>query len=139
MPALMTLGKEKIIPIIAICILLVGTSSAIYVNNTRIDKDTIKINGYEYIINQLFDIGSIKTIDTDDGKKTGIGLEDLIYKLGINCPECHLYTIKASDKYQQTVGWDILKTGILTEYQRVFFPDTAHYLWVSNIVEIEVT
>ncbi len=138
MRAAMTLGKEKIIPIIAICLLLVGTSSAIYVHDTQIDKDTIKINGDEYTINQIFDIGSIKTIDTDDGKKTGIGLEDLIYKLGVNCPECHLYIIKANDKYQQTVSWDILKTGILTDYQRVFFPDTAHYLWVSTIIEIEV-
>ena len=134
----MILGKEKIIPIIAMGLLLVGTSSAIYVHESQVDKNTIKINENEYTIEQIFDIGSIKTVNTDDGEKTGIALEDLFYKLGINCPECHLYTIKASDRYQQKVSWDILKTGILTDYNKVFFPDTAHYLWVSNIVEIEV-
>jgi hypothetical protein len=32
----------------------------------------------------------------------------------------------------------MLKTGILTDHRNVFFPDTAHYLWVKNIIEIEV-
>ena len=134
----MILGKEKIIPIIAMSLLLVGTSSAIYVHETQIGKNIIKINENEYTIDQIFNIGSIKTVDTDDGEKTGISLEDLIFKLGINCPDCHMYTIKGNDKYQQTVSWDILKTGVLTDYQKVYFPDTAHYLWVSNVVEIEV-
>lgn len=138
MPAQMILGKEKIIPIIAMSLLLVGTSSAIYVHETQIEKDVIRINKMEYTIGQLFSIGLIQTVKTDDGEKTGIGLEDLMYKLGVNCPECHSYTIKGNDRYQQTVGWDILKTGVLTDYQKVYFPDTAHYLWVSDIVEIEV-
>lgn len=138
MPATMILGKEKIIPIIAISLLLVGTSSAIYVNETQIDKVTIAIDGIDYTIDQIFAIGTIKTINTDDGKKTGIALDDLMYKVNINCPDCSSYTIKGSDNYQQTVDWDILKTGVLTDYREVFFPDTAHYLWVKNIVEIEV-
>jgi hypothetical protein len=138
MPATMILGKEKIIPIIAMSLLLVGTSSAIYVNETQIDKETIAINGSEYTVDQLFKIGTIKTIETDDGKKTGVALEELMYKFNINCPECSSYTIKGSDNYQQTVDWDIMKTGVLTDYRNIFFPHTAHYLWVKNIVEIEV-
>jgi hypothetical protein len=119
-------------------LLLVGTSSAIYVNETQIDKETISINGIEYTIDQIFGIGNIKTIITDEGEKTGVALDDLIYKLNINCPECSSYTIKGSDNYQQTVDWDIIKTGVLTDHNKVFFPDTAHYLWVKNIIEIEV-
>ena len=138
MPAPMILGKEKTIPLIAMILLLIGTISAIYVQATQIDKDTIKINGKEYTIEQIFEISSINTIETDDGTKTGVALEDLIHKLDINCPECHMYTIKASDRYQQTVGWNILKTGVLTDYKKVYFPDTAHYLWVHDVIEIEV-
>jgi hypothetical protein len=119
-------------------LLIVGTSSAIYVNQTQTDKETITIYGFEYTIDQLFRIGIINTIITDDGEKTGIALDDLMNKLNINCPECSSYTIKGSDNYQHTIDWDILKTGILTDYRKVFFPDTPQYLWVKNIIEIEV-
>ena len=131
-------GKEKIIPILAINVLLLGVFSALYVNATQINKETITINGNEYTINQIFSICTKRSIETDDGKKTGIALDDLMLKVGVNCPACHNYIIKAEDKYQQTVSWDILKTGILTDYGRVFFPDTAHTFWVRDVIEIEV-
>jgi len=131
-------GKEKIISILAISVLLLGVSSALYVNATQIDKDTITINGFEYTINQLFSITTKRNIETDEGEKTGIALDDLMIKIGVNCPSCHKYIIKAQDKYQQTVSWDILKTGILTDYSRVIFPDTAHTFWIRDVFEIEV-
>ena len=131
-------GKEKIIPILAINVLLLGVFSALYVNATQINKETITINGNEYTINQIFSICTKRSIETDDGEKTGIALDDLMLKVGVNCPACHNYIIKAEDKYQQTVSWDILKTGILTDYGRVFFPDTAHTFWVRDVIEIEV-
>ena len=134
----MTTGKEKIIPIFALIIILVGIFSTIYVHGTNIDKDTIKINGKDYTMDQLFSMGEISVIETDEGKKTGIALDDLVLKVGVGCPQCVKYTIKAKDKYQQTVDWDIMKTGILTDYSRVYFPDTAHSFWVSNVIEIEV-
>ena len=138
MLAPMIFGKEKIIPIIAMSLLLIGASSAIYANETQIDKETIRINGIEYSIDHLFGLSSVKTIITDEGEKEGIALDELILKLNINCPECSQYTIKGSDTYQQTINWDIIKTGILTDYRKVFFPDTAQYLWVKDIIEIEV-
>ena len=131
-------GKEKLIPIFAMIVLLIGTFSAIYVNATQVDKDTITINGEEYTIDQIFSIAKSKEIETDEGMKSGISLEDLMIKVGISCMSCSKYTFKAKDGYQQTVDFEILKSGILTEYSRVYFEDTAHALSVSNVIEIEV-
>lgn len=132
------MGKEKLIPILAMSVLLIGISSAIYVHATQVNKDTISINGHEYTINQLFSMGTLRTIKTDDGEKTGAALDELMSKVGVSCLSCHNYVIKAKDRYQQTVSWDIMKTGILTDYGRVYFPDTAHAFWVHDVVEIEV-
>ena len=134
----MNLGKEKIIPIFAMIVLLIGISSTIYVHANQIEKDTIKINGQEFTMNQLFSMGAQRVVETDEGEKTGISLDELIITVGVGCTDCHEYTIKAKDGYQQTVNWDILKTGILTDYGRVYFPDTAHTFWVRDVIEIEV-
>ena len=131
-------GKEKIIPTLALIVILIGIFSTIYVHATLIDKNSIKINGQDYTLDQLFSISEERTIETDEGEKTGIALDNLIQNIGVGCPECHKFTIKAKDKYQQTVDWDIMKTGILTDYGRVFFPDTAHSFWVRDVIEIEV-
>jgi hypothetical protein len=134
----MLMGKEKTIPIIAMIILLVGIFSTLYVHATQVNKDTILINEKEYTIEHLFLIGAKKTIQTDEGEKYGVSLEDLILKTSIDCSKCHEYTIKAKDGYQQTIPWNIMKTGVLTKEVRVFFPDTAHSFWVRDVVEIEV-
>ena len=131
-------GKQKIIPILAISVLLLGVFSALYVNATLINKETISINGNEFTINQLFSMCKSRSIETDEGEKTGIALDDLILKVGVSCPSCHNYIIKAEDKYQQTITWDILKTGVLTDYARVYFPGTAHTFWIRDVIEIEV-
>ena len=134
----MKIGKEKLIPILAMIVLLIGTFSAIYVHATQINKDTITINGQEYSIDQLFSMVDLRTIETDEGKKTGVALEDLMIKVGIGCLSCNDYIIKAKDKYQQTVNWNVMKTGILTNNSRVYFPNTAHSFWVRDVIEIEV-
>lgn len=137
MRANMKTGKE-LIPIIAMIVLLIGTFSTLYVHATQINKDTITINAQEYSIDQLFSIVDTKTIETSEGEKTGIALDDLMIKVGISCTSCNDYTIKAKDKYQQTINWNVMKTGILTDYSTVYFPDTAHTFWVRNVIEIEV-
>ena len=134
----MITGKEKIIPVFAMIVLLIGSFSAIYVHATQIDKNTIKINGSGYSIEQIFFMGVVRTIETDEGEKTGVALDDLMSRVGVACLVCHKYIIRASDGYQQTINWDIMKTGILTDYGRVYFPDTAHTFWVRDIIEIEV-
>lgn len=131
-------GKEKIIPILALIVILISGSSTAYVYLSQIEKDTITINGEEYAIDQLFFMVDKKTIQTVEGEKTGISLDDMIQKIGISCPSCFEYTIKAKDGYEKTVSWDILNTGILTDDYRVFFPDTPKAFWVRDIVEIEV-
>lgn len=131
-------GKEKIIPILALIVILISGSSTAYVYLSQIEKDTITINGEEYAIDQLFFMVDKKTIQTVEGEKTGISLDDMVQKIGISCPSCFEYTIKAKDGYEKTVSWDILNTGILTDDYRVFFPDTPKAFWVRDIVEIEV-
>jgi len=134
----MLTGKENRITFLAIIVLSIGIISALYVNASQTNKDTITINGDEYSFDELSMISSIITIQTNDGEKTGYSLEDIIQYTGISCTNCHEYTIKAADSYQQTVSWSVMKTGILTEENRVFFPDTPHSLWVRDIIEIEV-
>ena len=132
------MGKEKIIPILALVVIIVSGISTVYVYATQIDKDTITLNGQEYTIDQIYYVGKIETIQTIEGEKTGIALDDLILKVGVGCPSCHDYTIKAKDGYEKTVNWEIMKTGVLTDYKKVFFPNTAKAFWVSDIIEIEV-
>jgi len=134
----MIMGKEKFIPILALVIIIIGGISTAYVYATQTDKDTITINGEEYTIDQIFYMGATKTIQTTEGEKTGADLGDLIQKAGVGCPSCYEYTIKAKDGYQKTVNWDIMKTGVLTDYKKVFFPDTPKAFWIKDIVEIEV-
>ena len=132
------MGKEKIIPILALVVIIIGGISTAYVYATQVDKNTITLNGQDYTIDQIFYIGRTKTIQTIDGEKTGVALDDLILKAGVGCPSCNVYTIKAKDGYEKTVDWDIMKTGVLTDYKKVFFPNTAKAFWVSDIIEIEV-
>ena len=132
------MGKEKIIPILALIILIISGSAQAYVYVTSVDKETIAINGNEYTVEQLFYLGETKTIQTMDGEKTGVSLEDLISKVGIGCPSCYQYTIKGSGNYEKTVDWEILKTGVLADIKKVYFSDTPKNLWVGDIYEIEV-
>jgi len=132
------MGKQKIIPVLAMVLLLIGIISALYVHATQINKNTITINGQEYTYDDLFLLGGEKTIKTVDGEVTGASLENIIKSIGIACTSCSKYTIKATDGYQKTIEWNVLKTGALSKENRVYFPDTPKALWVSDVVEIEV-
>lgn len=132
------MGKQKIIPVLAMVLLLIGIISALYVNATQINKNTITINGQEYTYDDLFLLGGEKTIKTVDGEVTGASLENIIKIIGFTCISCSKYTIKAADGYEKTIEWNVLKTGVLSKENRVYFPDTPKALWVSDVVEIEV-
>jgi len=142
----MNSGKEKLIPILAMAVLIIGIISTIFVNanesSEKLSDATIKINGNQYDFTQLNQYFKNITIETDDGEKTGIPLEKIISFSGINCPSCNKYTFIARDPYQQTVLWKDVKTGVLTfdnKYNlRVYFPNLAHTFWVYNLKEIEV-
>jgi len=132
------MGKEKVLPVFAIAVLLIGCFSALYVNAIEDDSKTIKINDNEYTISQIFSLANTRTIITDEGEKTGVALDDLIIKTGIVCSSCNAYTFKSKDGYQQTVIWDYLEKGVLTKENRIYFSNSAHSFWVKDIVEIEV-
>ena len=132
------MGKQKIIPILAMAILLVGIISTLYVYAVQINKDTITVNGQEYTYDALLLLGGEKTIETVDGEVAGVSLENVVKSIGISCTSCGKYTIKAADGYQKTIEWDVLKTGVLSKESRVYFPDTPKALWVGDVVEIEV-
>ena len=132
------MGKEKLLPVFAIAVLIIGCFFSLYVNAIEGDSKTIKINNEEYTISQIFNLANTRTIITDEGEKTGVALDDLIINTAGKCYSCNAYTFKSKDGYQQTVPWDYLQKGVLTEDNRIYFSDTAHSFWVKDIVEIEV-
>ena len=140
-------GKEKTIPIFAIIVLLIAMSCNLYVHARQVelekelqkyqtDEKIITIFSQDYKLDDFFSNLEIKTIQTDDGKKTGVPLDSIITYIGIGCPSCNKYTFKAIDGYQQTVDWSDMQKGIITEESRVFFPGLAHAFWVSDVIEI---
>lgn len=144
----MSKGKEKLIPVLAIIVILIGISCSLYVNAKELElekkysgsnqESIINIANQDYDLNELFSIIQVKTIQTDEEERIGLALDELIIYVGVSCLSCHEYTFKAKDGYQQTVKWENLETGVLTEEARVYFPGLAHAFWVRNIVEIEV-
>ena len=77
------MGKEKIIPLFAILLLIVASTSAAYVYTSQVEKVTITLNSQEYTIDQLFLLSELKTIQTIEGQKIGISIESLINNIGI--------------------------------------------------------
>ena len=128
------MGKEKLIPILAVAVLFIGSLSSIYVYATQINSEYIDINGQEYTVDQLFFIGEERTFETF----SGIALDTLMMKIGIPEPEKHEYTIIASDGYQKTVKWENMKNGLLTEEGQSIFSDLAKAFRIKDIVKIEV-
>ena len=132
------MGKEKLLPVFAIIVLILGCFSSLYVNTTEGYSKTIKIDDEEYTISQIFNLANTRTIITDEGEKTGAALDELIINTIGKCSSCNAYTFKSKDNYQQTVPWDYLQKGVFTDDNRIYFSDTAHSFWVKDIVEIEV-
>jgi hypothetical protein len=128
------MGKEKLIPILAVAVLFIGSLSSIYVYATQINSEYIDINGQEYTVDQLFFIGEERTFETF----SGIALDTLMMKIGIPEPEKHEYTIIASDGYQKTVKWANMKNGLLTEEGQSIFSDLPKAFRIKDIVKIEV-
>ena len=142
----MIMGKDKLIPFLAMVVLLIGVFSTLYVNaqeNENADNlKAIKINNSIYNIDELYELIDTETIQTDDGEKTGIPLDEVLKYSKVSCVSCNSYTIKANDPYQQTVSGKDMQNGVLTYdekyHARVYFPNLAHSFWVYNIAEIEV-
>lgn len=126
--------KKKLISIFAIIVILVGIGSSVYVNAAQVDSKHINVNGQDYTIDQLFDISEEKTYET----YSGIALDDLMVKTGVENPEEHEYTIIGQDGYQQTVKWENMINGLLTKDGKSIFTDLPKAFRVKEIVEIKV-
>ena len=130
------------LPFFAMAVLLLGISATLYVNANQatinVNQDSIIVNGISYDVKTLFDQIEWKTIQTDDGERSGIPTDKLISYTNISCPSNHSYTFIATDGYQQTVPWEYIQQGVFTEEKRVFFPNLAHAFWVRDVFKIEV-
>ena len=126
--------KNKLILILAIIVILVGIGSSVYVQATKIDSKHIIVNGKAYTIDQLFDISEERTYET----YSGIALDNLIVKTGVEDPETHEFTIIGADGYQKTVKWENMGNGLLTKNGESIFSDLPKAFKVKDIVEIKV-
>jgi len=128
------MGKEKLIPIFALIVIIMGGLSSIYVYATTAESDYITINNTKYTIDQLFFIGEERTIDD----YSGIAFDVVIFKISVSNPKTREYTLIASDGYQKTVKWENMENGLLTEEGQSIFSDLPKAFWVKDIIKIEV-
>ena len=133
------MGKEKLIPIFAMIVLLLGAISSVYVYATQVDKETITINDQDYTIDQLFYLAEPRELVTSQEEVfSGIALDDLVKKVGIVDPSSHEYTIIGDDDYQKTVNWENMKYGLITNDRMVVFSDLPKAFRIRNVVIFEV-
>jgi hypothetical protein len=136
----MTESKERIIPIIAICVLLIGSFTSIYVyalnSNNNANNDFITINDEEYLLEYLFSSIIIRNLDSVNA--SGIALDNIITSINVDCPSCNSYKIIGKDGYSQTVTWENMQNGVLTSELKVVFSDLPKAFNVKDVVEIEV-
>ncbi len=130
------MGKERILPILAISILLLASGSTIYVYASQANATQITVNQQSYTINQLEQLADQRTFEELD--YTGIALDDLIQKTGVSSPDKHEYTITGSDGYQKTVSWEHMQKGLLTHDGMTVFVDLPKAYRVKDVIEIEV-
>jgi hypothetical protein len=130
------MGKDRLLPIFALLILLISSVSSIYVYTTQATTDTLLVNGQYYTIDQLFSLTQPRTLN--ESQYTGIALDDLILKTGVLQPEQHTYTFKGSDGYEKTVTWENMKNGLLTRDSESVFSDLPKAFRVKDIITIEV-
>lgn len=130
------MGKDRLLPITAMCVLIIACSSSLYVYASQTTTDTLLVNSQEYSIDQLFSITKPRLFNDSDA--TGIALDDLMIKTGVSQPEQHTYTLRGSDGYEKTVAWENMKNGLFTKNRESIFSDLPKAFRVKDIIEIEV-
>ncbi len=130
------MGKDRLLPILALILLFIASSSSLYVYASQTTTDKLQVHGQQYTIDQLFSLAKPRAFN--DSQYTGIALDDLMLKTGVSNPEQHMYTLKGSDGYEKTVTWDNLKNGLLTKDRESVFSDLPKAFRVKDIVTIEV-
>jgi hypothetical protein len=130
------MGKDRLLPIFALLILLIGSVSSIYVYATQATTNTLLVNGQHYTIDQLFSLTQPRTFN--ESQYSGIALDDLMLKTGVAHPEQHKYTLRGADEYEKTVTWENMKNGLLTKDKESIFSDLPKAFRVKDIITIEV-
>jgi len=130
------MGKDRLLPIFALLILLIGSVSSIYVYATQATTNTLLVNGQHYTMDQLFSLTKPRTFN--ESQYSGISLDDLMLKTGVSHPEQHTYTLKGVDGYEKTVTWENMKNGLLTKEGESVFSDLPKAFRVKDIITIEV-
>ena len=128
--------KDRLLPIFALLILLIGSVSSIYVYATQATTNTLLVNGQHYTMDQLFSL--IQPRSFNESQYSGISLDDLMLKTGVSQPEQHKYTLKGADGCEKTVTWENMKNGLLTKESESVFSDLPKAFRVKNIIKIEV-
>jgi hypothetical protein len=132
----MLMGKDRLLPIFALLILLIGSVSSVYVYAIQTTTDTLEVNGKNYTIDQLFSFVQVRTLN--ESQYTGIALDDLMLKTGVVQPEEYKYILKGSDGYEKTVTWENMKNGLLTKERESIFSDLPKAFHIKEVVIIEV-
>jgi len=130
------MGKDRLLPILALILLFIASSSSVYVYATQTTTETLEINNQEYTIDQVFSI--VRPRISNDSQYTGIALDDLMIKTGVTSPETHAYTLRRADGYEKTVTWENMQNGLLTKSRESIFSDLPKAFRVKDIVTIEV-
>jgi len=128
------MGKDRLLPIFAILILIISCISSTYIYATQATANTILVNEQQYTIDQLFSLVQPRTLN----ESTGIALDDLMLKTGVTHPEQYRYTLRGSDGYEKTVTWENMKNGVLTKDGQSYFSDLPKAFRVKNVITIEV-
>lgn len=130
------MGKDRLLPVTAMCVLIIASTSSLYVYASQTTTDTLRINGQDYSIDQLFSITKPRLFNDSD--VTGIALDDLMMKTGVSHPEQHTYTLRGADGYEKTVTWENMKNGLLTQDRESLFSDLPKAFRVKDIITVEV-
>jgi hypothetical protein len=130
------MGKDRLLPILALLILLIASTSSLYVYASQTTSETLLVNGQHYTMDQLFFLTRPRIFNDTDS--VGIALDDLMLKTGVSSPEQHTYTLKGADGYEKTVTWENMKNGLLTQDRASIFSDLPKAFSVKDIIEIEV-
>ncbi|HDS59293.1 MAG TPA: hypothetical protein ENN54_03245 [Thermoplasmatales archaeon] len=132
---------ERLVPLVAACLLLLGTLSTIYVKSFQEQESTefISLNGTAVSIDHLYATYSEQSLETSaDETHTGIPFASLTQEAGIQDPAAHIYRIIAADGYTKEVEWKYLQNSVLTSDKRIIFAQLPKQYWVRDIVEIKV-
>jgi hypothetical protein len=132
----MPMRKDRLLPILALLILITASTASLYVHAIQTTTETLTVNGQDYTIDQLFSLAKPRSLN--ESEFTGIALDDLLLKTGVSNPVQHQYTLRGADGYEKTVTWDNMKNGLLTKNRESVFSDLPKAFRIKDIITIEV-